>query len=179
MKIKSLFLLFLCGCIAGTLLDALHVAVGVAYYTHPFFMGQAWWVPLIFGAATLLIGVSHFKLHPMPESPPTAFLGSFVFFVLSYFVTATLPILSQINAFILFVFYLISWGLFDRTLVSIVLALITAIIGCTVESSLGWIGQYHYTTPDFFRVPFWLPALYLNASATGGFLGRLLLSRKS
>lgn len=183
MKLKSLFILFVAGMVAGTVLDAFHVAVGVARYTSPVLFQQAWWVPLIFGAATVLIGVSHWKLHPMPGNHPhrreawtMAFLGSFLFFVLSYLVTAGIPPPGYFSAFIVLVFYLISWGVFDRTLTSVVLALITAVIGCSVESGLGRLGQYHYASPDFFRIPAWLPALYLNVSAAVGFLGRLLLS---
>ena len=57
--------LFLLGATVGTGLDAFHVYSDVERYPAPVLFGVAWWVPLLFGAAVVVIGYSH----PLVGSP--------------------------------------------------------------------------------------------------------------
>src|SRR4029077_2159655 len=51
--------LFLAGAVVGTLLDRIHVASGVLWYTRPRIAGQAFWVPGVFGVGALLLMMGH------------------------------------------------------------------------------------------------------------------------
>src|SRR5262249_59335631 len=41
----------------GAALDAVHVHTGTTGYAHPVLFGQAWWVPPLFAAAAVAIGL--------------------------------------------------------------------------------------------------------------------------
>lgn len=172
----KIFALFLVGAVVGTLLDGLQTMGGVAVYTDPFVMQTAWWVPFLFGFGTVLIGATHFKIHPIPARKKSALWGSILFLLLVCFVTAFFKISSLQKAAILLAVYALSWGFFDSTRPSLFLAAGTAFFGCAVESGLSHAGLYRYTQPDLLKIPYWLPFLYFHVSAAGGFLGREWLS---
>ncbi|MDO8526692.1 MAG: hypothetical protein Q7T03_03280 [Deltaproteobacteria bacterium] len=172
---KNFMILFFIGAIVGSFLDATHVYAGIAWYAHPTFWRMAWWVPFLMGSATVLIAYSHFKIHPQSRNLNQALAAGFFFFLLSYIVTGGLSLGNGEKALLVLGFYLLSWGLFDRSLVNLFLAIATGLIGSAAEGSLGIAGLYYYAHPDFFGVPLWLPVLYANASATAGSLGRYLL----
>src|SRR6266699_3883496 len=62
---KMLLWLFLLGATLGTMLDALHVYSRVERYASPAFFGLAWWVPLLLGAAVVIIVYSHPLVDPL------------------------------------------------------------------------------------------------------------------
>lgn len=174
---KTYFPLFLIGAIVGTLLDGLQTWGGVAYYTQPTFLGTPWWVPLLFGAGVVLIGVTHVRFHPINKDLPRAFSGSVLILIVASLITAGSGLSHLKITLILAGLYLFSWGTYDRTLKSLGLAIGTALIGPLTERGIESTGLYQYNRPDILGVPYWLPFLYLHISAAGGFLGRLLLKR--
>lgn len=168
------FVLFCFGALLGSLLDSMHVHGGTAFYANPMEMGISWWTPLIMGVAAMAIGYSHFKIHPnVPNLKPVLLLSMFCF-IISYALSAFLPVSNSAKTLIISLLYLIGWGLYDRTFLSLILAMSTAIIGSAVEGSLGATGFFVYTHPDYFLVPLWLLPLYANASSACGNLGRYL-----
>jgi len=171
--VKPYLILFFTGAVAGTFLDFLQTNAGHAYYTDPFLFQTAWWVPFLFGGATVGIGLTHCKL----DYGRGRFFGSLVFLILACLVTAFLKTENFQKAGLLFILYAVSWWFFSRTGWSLLLAVGTAFIGSAFESFLGYLGLYHYTHPDFFGIPLWLPFLYLHVSQAGGYLGRILLKR--
>lgn len=167
--------LFLIGAVVGTFFDSLFTRAGIATYATPFLFQEAWWVPFLFGFATLLIGSMQSRFHPMKTTAKQNFFISLCFLILACLSTAYLKIPNIEKGVLLFVFYLFSWGVRDRTLLSFVFALITAVCGSFLESALGKIGLYTYAGPDFMGIPTWLPFLYLHVSQAVGYLGRVLL----
>src|SRR5438093_9480413 len=69
---RRLAIMFVLGGIFGALCDQLHTQLGVLYYRAPVLFGQAWWVPLLFGAATISIflGASAIVRRTGREGPP-------------------------------------------------------------------------------------------------------------
>ena len=164
---KLYFLLFVIGAVVGTFLDGLQTYAGLAFYTHPVFFQTAWWVPFLFGSATVVIGLVHRKGECGPNAR-TRFFGSVAFLTLACLITAFFKIESLHKAGLLLALYFLSWGMFDRTSRGLLLAVGLAVIGPAVESFLGQLNLYHYTHPDLFGVPCWLPFLYLHISQAAG-----------
>lgn len=175
-RVKPYFYLFFIGAILGTFLDGLQTYGGVAYYTSPFVLKTAWWVPFLFGTATVAVAYSHCKLHPLFLANSAPFWGSLGFLLVMCMMTAFWHTGNAQKTSLLFNFYLISWGLFDRTPKSFFLAIGTALGGTAVEITLSFFDLYKYSQPDFLGVPYWLPAMYCHLSQTTGHLGRLLLA---
>lgn len=174
---RRLLLLFFVGAIIGTVLDSFHIQGGAAYYSKPMALGVSWWTPLILGLATVVIGFTHFKIHPFVPRIKWGLPVSLLCFFVSYWVSAFLPATNFEKTFLISGLYFLGWGLFDKTRASLVLAFLTAIIGCGIEGVLGYVEFFVYTKPDYFYVPLWLLPLYANTSAACGNLGRLLLQK--
>lgn len=171
--------LFLLGAIFGTALDAYHVHSYVERYPMPVLFGVAWWVPLLFGAAAVAIGVSHPLVDPLlghARRPRRLFLsiGELTWLVLAYIVSATsLPSLAKGG--LLAIIYLNFWLLVGRSWQNLLLSLVTAITGTLIEMMLVAAGAFSYVHPEMIGVPFWLPLLYACASQAIGDLGRTLI----
>lgn len=174
----KIFVLFFVGALAGTLLDGLQTLGGIAVYTNPFVLQTAWWVPFLFGFGVTLIGVTHFRIHPIPARKKSALWGSLTILILVCFVTAFLQISNFQKAAVLLAAYALSWGFLDATFWSLFLAAATAVFGCASEIFLSEAGVYRYTHPDLLGIPLWLPFLYFHVSAAAGFLGREWLSSR-
>lgn len=172
---KPYLQLFAIGGAAGTLLDGISTWQGIAFYSDPFLFKTAWWVPFLFGSATLLIGWSHARIHPLKERRAFRFNVGLIFLLTACGCAFLLNILSGIQAVLLAILYSLNWRITDKTIRGAGLASLTALAGCAVEVLLGKLGHYHYTRPDIFGIPYWLPFLYLHFSAAAGWLGRLLL----
>jgi hypothetical protein len=181
MKWKGAVLLwlFLVGATIGSGLDAFHVHSGVERYPTPAFLGIAWWVPLLFGAAAVAIGYSH----PLIDSllghlrRPRRLLISMAelsWLLLAYLVSAS-SLLSVEKAGLLCVIYLNFWLLAGRSWQNLLLSIVTAITGTLIEMLLVTAGAFSYVHPDFIGVPYWLPCMYACASLALGDLGRSLI----
>lgn len=175
---KPYLRLFAIGAVAGTLLDGMQTWGGVAFYTNPLFLKTAGWVPFLFGGATVLVAYTHWKIHPLNFTNAGPFWGSLFLLVLICLGTAFWNGSGAQKTALVFNFYLVSWGLFDRTPMSLFLAVGTAVAGTMTEIILGDLDLYKYTHPDFLDVPYWLPGIYCHFSQTAGHLGRLLLTSK-
>jgi len=175
---KRFALLFLIGAVIGSVLDSFHIQGGAAHYAKPMALGISWWTPWIMGLVTVVIGVTHFKIHPVVPRLKWGLLVSLVCFFVSYWASAFLPVTNFEKTLFISALYFLGWGLFDKTGMSLVLAFLTAVIGSGVEGVLGYVEFFIYTKPDYLYVPLWLLPLYANASAACGNLGRLFLQRK-
>ena len=74
-KFSNAIFLFLIGAIFGPVGDSFHVVSGTTDYPPDLFQLYFWrlpyWVPLIFGAATLAIGLSHSQIDRWLGAPPS------------------------------------------------------------------------------------------------------------
>jgi hypothetical protein len=170
--------LFLLGATLGTALDAFHVYSGVERYPVPTFLGVAWWVPLLFGAAAVAIGCSHVgaDLLLRQRRRPVRLvwsLGEGMWVVLTYVVSAS-ELDSWAKVGLLGVIYINFWVMAGRSWQNLVLSVMTAITGTLVEMVLVATGAFSYVHPDMLGVPYWLPCIYLCASLAVGDVGRAL-----
>lgn len=168
--------LFLVGAVLGTLGDQIHVQFGVLYYPKPFLLGQAFWVPLLFGAGAPLMvhgeamvqGLT--KRGMIAERPPrTAVVLPGILFFAAYFATglfAAWPIALTVG---LTLTWIIRAALITRrrqaTARELLFGAVAMAIGGTlVEALVSAIGAFYYRKSDFIGVPIWLPALYFHLS---------------
>lgn len=178
-KAWAIVWLFLLGATFGTALDAYHVYSNIESYPMPVLFGVAWWVPLLFGAAAVAIGVSHPLVDPLlghAWRPRRLLLsvGELTWLVLAYLVSATsLPSLAKGG--LLAIIYLNFWLLAGRSWQNLLLSLVTAITGTLIEMTLVAAGAFSYVHPEMIGVPSWLPFLYAYASLAIGDLGRTLI----
>lgn len=176
--IKFILGLFILGIVCGTLLDAFQVANQVERYPVPAFLGVAWWVPLLFGTASLAIGLSHPLVDPLlrhHRSP--SLLNSIA--ELGWLILAYLISVGALDPFtkagLLLLIYLNFWMLSGRAWQNLVLSIVTAITGTLIEMILVALGAFEYLHPNWLGVPAWLPLIYAYASLAVGDMGRSLL----
>lgn len=175
---RPILWLFVLGACAGTALDSLHVYAHVERYPMPVLLGEAWWVPLLFGLATVAIGCSHPAVDPLLGHirPPQRMLTSvseLAWLVLAYLITAG-DLASIAKAGLLIIIYFNFWLLSGRRWQNLLLSFVTAITGTLIEMVLVATGIFSYLHPDILEVPVWLPLLYACASLAVGDLGRTL-----
>src|SRR5215467_1480013 len=125
--------LFLLGATLGTMIDAFHVYTGVERYPLPAFLGVAWWVPPLFGIATVAIGYSHPLADPLlqhigAKRRLVISMGELTWLLLAYLIAASmLESLAKVG--ILVVIYLNFWILAGRSWQNLLLAFLTAVTG--------------------------------------------------
>lgn len=185
--IRAGFILFFLGAFLGPIGDYCHVvshttAYPKEVYRFYFFDTIPFWVPFLFGSASLFIGITH----PMSDRlllrrsrrrfgvkrKCFAYMGAFLFlgsYCLSGFVPSPHVVLASL-AFI-------TWFMLDRTWEGILYGVVTAFIGTVFEIYLvqNKIFWYEPHASALFGVATWLPWLYFIASITVGNIGRMLL----
>lgn len=177
-KLKNALILFLFGAILGPWADSFHTHVGVLSYYRVVFFQMAWWVPLLFGIAAVVIGFTHislddrFAMQPKPRNWVEIIWGLGLFLMI-YKLSALLPN-SGIKLFLLGFLSVTTWYLLDRRVLGLVQALLTAVFGTVVEMTLIKFKFFFYQEPDLFGVPLWLPFIYIAASVAVGNLARKL-----
>ncbi|HEV7732729.1 MAG TPA: hypothetical protein VGR62_11230 [Candidatus Binatia bacterium] len=168
------------GATLGTALDAIHVHTGATRYTTPALFGLAWWVPLLFGAAAVAIGLGRplterilGTVSPAPRGGPVLF--GMLLFAAGYVVSSVGPGGSTGRAAALGVIAAVGWIACDRHVAGLVHALLTAAGGVLVEATLVRAGAFEHTHVDFLGLAGWLPVLYLCAAVGVGALGKRLV----
>jgi len=187
-RAKKLGILFLLGGILGGLGDLSHVLTGTDGYQDPPFpfpSGQPFWVPFLFGSATVLLGTTHVWtdswLGPFPRKKQSIAAGSLAgaVFLGLYVMSGLLPFPAGGYAdLILWLSAFALWIATDRTWQSLLLGFSTAFIGTCFEVMLVHSNQFFYYphVANLFGVPSWLPALYVSASIAVGNFSRAYFS---
>jgi hypothetical protein len=171
--------LALLGATLGVALDWVHVASGTTAYVAPAMLGLAWWVPPLFGASAVAMGLAR----PLAErltrrmtiASTTGAAAGLAIFLLAYLATSFLPLPSLVVAAIVGVLFLCGWGAGDRTALGVSLALATAVIGTAVEVGLTGAGAFTHAHRELAGVAAWLPALYATGQAGVGAVGKRLV----
>lgn len=163
-------LLFVMGALLGTPGDQLHVRYGALSYASgsPLLLGQALWVPFLFGAAGVVLVPGYGPLLRLGGGgPPRASRGRFAASVLWFWAAYASTALFQGAPLALTAALVIAWvarvamaPATDKALAGV----LYAIAGPLFESALSATGAFHYREPDLLLVPVWLPALYLHAA---------------
>lgn len=179
--LKLSLILFLIGAILGPTMDGFHTHSDTLFYPHVWMLMMDWWVPLLFGAAGIAVGLSHLDLdRRLNKSYPDLTWIHVAFAVASfaaiYFISGFLKIDETRKLVLLYTLAFLVWYIYDKTYSGFILAIVTSLIGSFVEGSLISMDWFYYTRPDFFGVPYWLPALYIAASVSVGNLARKINS---
>jgi hypothetical protein len=169
---------FVIGGVGGALLDQIHVRAHVLRYAHPDLAGQPWWVAPQFGIAVIAIlsaAVAAGRSRRVKDRVPLYVdAGAFIAAYASTGVLHRHPLPATVALATVWVMLLI--GHRDRARI-VAISIILAIVGPVYESVLTGTGAFRYTvSPLVFRVPIWLPALYLNAGVLAAATARALAS---
>jgi hypothetical protein len=141
------------------------VQSGVLDYETGGFFGQAWWVPLQFGVASLAIVAGAAPFARRRAEPQAAdFATGTLWFVGAYAATG----IFDAHPTTLAVALLATWAArvaFARQPASLVAySLLLAAAGTGAEAILSAAGTFDYANPDLLGVPIWLPGLYLHGA---------------
>lgn len=175
-KFRPNFKLFFFVALVATLCDQVWVRLGVLVYPRPYLFGQAWWVPLLFGVVVLLL--VHFvvlatnlllpRSTPGPRDPGGRAITAGAWFFAAYLAGGLFDAYAQTLAIVLLVLWLLRLWPASNSLreafVLIFLSLLVAAAGTLGESVAGRLNLMYYPRPDFWRVPYWLPTLWLYAA---------------
>jgi hypothetical protein len=185
---SSLLLIF--GAVFGTLGDAFHVLSQTDGYTPTSLAipatGQPFWVPLLFGSATFLIGMTHSLADAVigPKNRPARTWRNCILsnssFLLLYAASGFLPLSTGgMKDWVLAMGAFGVWAIFGKTWQSILLGIGTAAVGTIFEMYLVHQGAFFYypSVANLNGVPSWLPWLYVAASVSVGDMGRLFMQR--
>lgn len=176
---KSILLLFGVGGIIGATCDGFHSHADILAYPNEWFLKMAWWVPFLFGAATLTIAYSHLFYDRTVHLPRRALswgdvIGGLVGFMVVYAASAFLPTSDIAKTFILgAAVFLMTWW-WNHSWHALPPMLVTAIVGCSIEMTLSHFGHFQYLRPNVWGIPMWLPMLYAAASIGVGNWARKL-----
>jgi hypothetical protein len=161
------------GATLGSLLDGIHSHFGALSYTTPFLAQTAWWVPLLFAGAYATGAMRPLLGSREPALPGWKAALGMGLFILSYWLTVA-PWPWLVRTAIISVLFVAGWAICDGTLLGVGIALLTAIIGPTVEITLVHAGTFVHHEVFALGIPGWLPFLYLTAALGLGGLARWL-----
>lgn len=189
--------LFAGGGVGLALCDQIHVQADVLRYDVGGLFGQAWWVPLQFGVASLAIvaGAAPFvRYRPAPRERD--FVTGVAWFVAAYAASGVFDAQPEALAAGLALAWLARVAVAEgprerrregpregrRDGVSpraalVAYSLLLAAAGTGAEAILSAAGTFEYLHPDFVGVPVWLPLLYLHGAPLALALARAPLPR--
>lgn len=151
-----------------TVCDHLHVVTGVLAYPRVAFWGEAWWVPLLFGCASVAIVASAggvrrlFGAPPLVRPSPARLAAGGIAFVTAYAFTAFGHALPDVVTAVLVGFWLARALQAPAWVAAYCVAV--AVGGSAFEATWSALGFFHYLVPDFAGIPRWLPGIYLHVA---------------
>jgi hypothetical protein len=171
----ALFLLFT---LVATAVDAVWVRLGVIVYTTPVVGGQAWWAPLQYGSAALVLVLALRRLAPRSlvsaqgqRDPRTDVIISGTLFVAAQLTGGVLDshaAWATGTILMMWCVRLLLEGPIGAGTVLLLAACASVAVGGTVaEIVIGALGLMQYRHRELRGVPFWLPALWLQAGVLG------------
>jgi hypothetical protein len=169
----------LLGAVVCTICDHLHVIYDVLYYPKPVFWQQAWWVPLLFGTASVVFVAGAEPIRRvlagrvLPRPTPAQLTGDAIGLVAAYSLTAFAHTLPDAVLGINLAFWL-ARVLRGTPVWLVIYCVIVAIGGVAFEGFWSWLGFFYYKNPDFLGTPRWLFTIYLHVSFLTAGLSRAL-----
>ena len=176
--LAAVAILFFVGALVGTAGDQIHVQFHVLDYAHPYLLGQAFWVPLLFGCAGLVMVHSHRIVRPRsPTDGPraTTLIVPFLLFAAAYFATGIFKDSPRALTAALSLAWLLRVAI-APSVEKVFSGIAFAVCGSLFEAALSSTGAFRYLVPNGIGgngesgalggigVPVWLPALYLHVS---------------
>jgi hypothetical protein len=161
--IGRVLVLFVAAGVGLTLCDQVHTQSGVLGYDTGGYFGQAWWVPLQFGLASLaIVGGAREFARGVPEPSDGDLLRSGAWLVAAYAASG----IFDAHPWALLGAYVAVWAArmarAEPRGPAIAVSLLLAVGGPAVEALLAGAGTFEYANPDLVGIPLWLPGLYLH-----------------
>jgi len=183
-KAWNVIVLFVIGAVMLTVFDMFHTHSGTIEYPHELVLKMAWWTPLLFGSSLAFGGLVYASgyraMRGDPNVPSNAALAAaLVIYAGLYCASGYLPASNEGKLAMLLVGFAGLWWLLDRSWQGMVMAVVTAIGGCSTEFVLTRWGAFRHLQPDVVGLPVWLPGLYLVSGTVLGQLSRRVLTGKS
>jgi hypothetical protein len=187
--LRRLLTLISLGFIFGPVGDYCQVLSGTIGYPQErypaYFFGMPFWTPLLFGGATLAMGIARIQFDRWLKCPWlrsgrrnwTRGIAGLAAFLILYSVSGFIPGgAGGVSDVVLAVLCIGLWWKLDRTWQGLVFGAVSAVMGTLVEATLVRNGVFYYL-PEFSNlggVPSWLPWLYFAAAAAVGHISRIL-----
>ncbi|TNE43663.1 MAG: hypothetical protein EP343_33140 [Deltaproteobacteria bacterium] len=162
--------LFLVGGTIISLGDRFHIVFGVLSQNDQSFLGQAWWVPLVFGVAGLLMFPSWVILRKVFRGVVypiriSGLIGSTILFLIAYAATGPFAKYAYIMTGILVGAWIVRlWWRTQTDVATVVFCLLLAIAGPLVEIGFSAAGMFEYHVHHMWSIPMWLPGIYLHGA---------------
>jgi hypothetical protein len=174
-------LAFVSGAVVCTALDHQHVVWGVLSYPSPDFWMEAWWVPLLFGCATLVALAAVDPIRRLLGGQPMAGASGLAAldvanFAAAYYLTAVGNQQPDLVAALLFAAWLLRLAA-GLPAWAVAYCIGAAIVGPAFEATWSGLGFFQYHHPDFIGVARWLPLLYLHVGVVAVSIGQMMPMR--
>jgi len=161
--LRKMFLAFCLGALTFTPWEILMTRLEIVGYTKPGFLGISWWAPVAYGIGTglaiwLFLSLDRL-LHAEIEYQGSKLVFEYLLLALIYtliLLFRTSPYLLSLGLLLLMVLRLI----FFHQPWDVLVFLIGACVGPTLELVLTNLNLYFFTEPDFLGMPYWLPLLW-------------------
>lgn len=179
--LKKKLLTFALGAVVGTLGDQIHVRFGVLKYRtpHPKMYGQAYWVPLLMGAAAVAMVEGYRTVRERasgeePQGTVRDVAREAAWFYLLYLASGVLCKYPKALAAAFTGFFVTRVVRDGDDVHSVFHAVSTALMGSAFEHWLTGTGAFGYEKEHHHvgRVSWWLPGLYLQAARFARALAR-------
>ena len=166
--LRNNVLLFLVGAVVISAGDRVHITFDILSQPDKTLWGQAWWVPLVFGLAGVVIVAGYSVLRRLLEVAPNGagwgkVLLSAAIFLAAYAATGPwgdYKIALTIALPALWVARVVP----RRNVAAVVLSVVLAFAGPFHEYLFSVAGLFSYHDPDVMHVPIWLPGIYLHGA---------------
>ena len=173
--------LFLIGAVLLPIFDGFHTHSGTTQYGDVWLLRMAWWVPLLFGSTVAFGGLAYAYAYRRLGGREglaswRAIATGFTIFGMLYFASGFLPVSNAAKLLFILAGAAVVWRIVDGTRQGILLAILNAIVGCTVEMILTRASAFRHLHADAAGIPLWLPALYIAAGPAVGQLARKVLA---
>lgn len=162
--------LFVVGGTVISLGDRFHIVFGVLSQNDQSFFGQAWWVPLVFGVAGLIMFPSWMVIRRVfrgtvyPIKLPSL-ISSAILFLVAYAATGPFAKYGLTLVGVLVGSWLLRlWWRTQTDVATVLFCLSLAIAGPLVEIGFSWAGMFKYHVHHFWTIPMWLPGIYLHGA---------------
>jgi hypothetical protein len=161
--LRKTVLAFCLGALTFTPWEILMARLDIVQYTKPEFLGISWWSPVGFGVATSLAIMLFVALDRLLHAQIDYQGGKLVLEYLLLALVYTLILLFRSSPYLLSLGLLLLMVLrliFFHQPWDVLVFLIGACAGPTVELILTNLNLYFFTEPDFLGMPYWLPLLW-------------------
>lgn len=174
-NVKGYFILAIAGAIVATLCDANHVYTHTLSYPDPVMGSQAWWVPLGFFCAFLMMSTSYALItrslasvvsvaESTSDGDMAPFVEALMAFVMVYLLSGFGNESPDLLSAIFYGTFAIRWLFTYDKMWMLLLAIIMAVGGMFAEGLLAHFDLVAYRQEDVFNVPYWLGGLYMHGA---------------